>query len=135
MTFFKKWNYFLFNVLITSIISGFFSGKIAMSTWPIPISFNGFGFVTDIYTKTFTKSFQNISGNPMLVATFHSISYTNLVLPLSWCDFGINTTNFNSSIQTKSHVAFSNGSCNSIFFTNTTIILSLFFRITTSRPT
>lgn len=122
------------NILVSSFSSGFLSGIISMASRSVPVSSDWFGFEFDCDSELFTKSDQNISGNSIVITTFNSMSNTNLVLPLTSSNFSIKSCNLDSSFKTKSKVSFSQISSKSVLISNRTVILELWVRISSLRP-
>jgi len=69
-----------------------------------------------------------------VVTTFDTFGDTNLILPLSWGNFGVKTSELNSGIETSSKVSFSDGSSEYGEVTDTTVVSSLRVRESTSGP-
>lgn len=64
-----------------------------------------------------------------MVTSFQTISNSDLILPLSSSDFGIDSGDFHSGIETFSKMGLSDLSSESILISHGAIILSLWFGV------
>lgn len=90
------------NELISSFSSGFFGGVVGVASRSVPVGSDGLGFEFDGDSVFFSQSDEDVSGQDVVISTFDSVGDTNLVLPLSGSDLGIESGKLDSSLKTES---------------------------------
>jgi len=106
-----------------------------MSSWTSPVSWDGFRFICDIDTEFFTDSLENVSSHPQMVSTLDAFHDSHLEFPLGWSTFGIDSSNFETSIETSSQMCLSNCSAEAGSFTYGTIVSALRMGKSSNWPT
>ena len=83
------------NVLVdggdSSFLAGVLRGVVGVHAGTVPVSGDGLGVERDGDSELFAHSLEEVTGNPQLVSGGNTFDRTNLVLPLSRHDLGVDT--------------------------------------------
>lgn len=125
----------IFYLLITICCSHLGSWKISMASTSIPVSFNWLGM--ECYGKSFifSDAREQIPSHPQIVTNLDARWRTNLKLPLACKYLSVRSCNSNACIQTCLVMLLHDGATKCIMNSTGTVVLTLWFEITTNRPT
>ena len=105
-----------------------------METSTVPVAWNWFGRERDLGAIFFSNSVKEPARHPKLVAEIDSLTWANLVLPLSRHDFSVGTGDFDTCIHAGLVMRLNNVSAEDATSSNTTIVWTLSAWETVSWP-
>lgn len=114
-----------FDGLHTTFLSHRFGRKVGVASSSVPVTWDGLGVERDLDSPFLGDSDEQVSSNDKVVTHFDTFTRSNLELPLSGHDLGVDTRDFQSSVETSSVVAFDNVSSKDLSGTNTTVVWTL----------
>src|SRR5436189_6364435 len=106
-----------------------------MTSSTIPIPFKRLRMKRNLDTEFLSNSFKEITCHPKMITHLNTLTGTNLEFPLRRHDFGVNTADFDTTVQTGFVVCFNDITSVNFTRSDTAIVWALWTWESTGWPT
>jgi len=122
------------DILETTLCTHGLGGVVGVATSSVPVTLNGLGVERADHTELLSETVHDVSGQPHVVTSIHTDTWSDLVLPLTGHHLTVDSSNLDTSVQAGTVVSLDEVATESLVSSHTAIVGSLGSGVTTLGP-